>query len=141
MAVQDTYAENIPAGVPGAIVDMIPKTLISRTVEPAAGIAFGLPVYRGVNDKGVVATGTAANYVGFTVLDRSVREGNQFSQYESARIMTDGALWITAPAAVADGAAVVIGGVTIPGAFYQTTTTAANQLAQIRLNRVSAPAA
>lgn len=141
MAVQDTYAENIPAGVPGAIVDMIPKTLISRTVEPAAGIAFGLPVYRGANDKGVVATGTAANYVGFTVLDRSVREGNQFSQYESARIMTDGALLITAPAAVADGAAVVIGGVTIPGAFYQTTTTAANQLAQIRLNRVSAPAA
>lgn len=141
MAVQDTYAENIPAGVPGAIVDMIPKTLISRTVEPAAGIGFGLPVYRGANDKGVVATGTAANYVGFTVLDRSVREGNQFSQYESARIMTDGALWITAPAAVADGAAVVIGGVTIPGAFYQTTTTAANQLAQIRLNRVSAPAA
>lgn len=141
MAVQTTYSENIPAGVPGAIVDMIPKTLISRTVEPAAGIAFGLPVYRGANDKGVVATGTAANYVGFTVLDRSVREGNQFSQYESARIMTDGALWITAPAAVADGAAVVIGGVTIPGAFYQTTTTAANQLAQIRLNRVSAPAA
>lgn len=141
MAVQNTYAENIPDGVPGSIVDMIPKTLISRTVEPADGIAFGLPVYRGANDKGVVATGTADNYVGFTVLDRSVREGNQFSQYESARIMTDGALLVSAPAAVTDGAAVVIGGVTIPGAFYQTTTTAANQLAQIRLNRVSAPAA
>lgn len=139
MAVQTNYAENIPVGVPGAIVDMIPKTLISRTVETAAGIAFGLPVYRGTGDKGVVATGTAANYVGFTVLDRSVREGNLFSQYESARIMTDGAIWITAPANVADGAAVVIGGVTIPGAFYQTTATS-GQLAQVRLNRV-APAA
>lgn len=141
MAVQETYQQYIPVGVPGAIVDMIPKTLISRTVEVPAGIAFGVPVYRGTGDKGVVATGTAANYIGFTVLDRSVRIGDVFSQYESARIMTDGQIWVVAPTAVADGAAVVLGGVTIPGAFWQTTTTTTNQLAQVRLNRVSPPAA
>lgn len=141
MAVQTSYQQYIPVGVAGAIVDMIPKTLISRTVEVPAGIAFGVPVYRGTGDKGVVSTGTAANYIGFTVLDRSVRIGDVFSQYESARIMTDGQIWVVAPTAVADGAAVVLGGVTIPGAFWQTTTTTTNQLAQVRLNRVSPPAA
>lgn len=140
MAVQTTYQQYIPAGVAGALDEMIPSTLISRTVETAAGIAFGVPVYRGTGDQGVVATGTAANYVGFTVLDRSVRVGDIFSQYESARIITDGSLWVNAPTAVADGAAVVLGGVTIPGARWETTTTGTNQLAKVRLNRV-APAA
>ncbi|MFV1944133.1 hypothetical protein VPH49_25425 [Pseudomonas luteola] len=133
MPIQTSYSENIRAGVPGAIVDMIPKTLISRTVEDAAGVAFGLPVYQGAADKGVTATaGTAADFVGFTVLDRSVAIGSQFSQYESVRIMTKGAIWITAPAAVAAGDAVVIGGVTIPDARYDTSA-AANQIVQVRL--------
>ncbi|SPZ07506.1 Uncharacterised protein [Pseudomonas luteola] len=133
MAIQTSYSENIRAGVPGALVDMIPKTLLSRNVEDAAGIAFGVPVYQGARDKGVTATtGTAATFVGFTVMDRSVAVGSKFSQYESARVMTKGALWITAPAAVTAGAAVVIGGVTIPGARYDTSA-AANQIVQVRL--------
>lgn len=136
MAVQTTYQQYLNPGLPGAIDEMIPKTLISKNVEVPAGIAFGVPVYRGTSDAGVVATGTAANYVGFTVLDRSVRVGDVFSQYESARIMTDGSLWVVAPTAVADGAAVVLGGVTIPGAFWQQTTTGTNQLNRVRLNRV-----
>lgn len=136
MAVQTTYQQYLNPGLPGAIDEMIPKTLISKNVEVPAGIAFGVPVYRGTSDAGVVATGTAANYVGFTVLDRSVRVGDVFSQYESARIMTDGSLWVVAPTAVADGAAVVLGGVTIPGAFWQLTTTGTNQLNRVRLNRV-----
>lgn len=140
MAVQTTYQEYLNPGIPGAIDEMIPKTIISKTVELAAGIAFGVPVYRGTSDAGVTNTGTAANYVGFTVLDRSVREGDKFSQYESARIMTDGSLWVIAPTAVADGAAVVLGGVTIPGARWELTTTGTNQLNRVRLNRV-APAA
>lgn len=133
MPLQTSYQENIRAGVPGAIVDMIPKTLISRTVEDAAGIAFGLPVYQGAADKGVTATvGTAADFVGFTVLDRSAATGSLFSRYESARVMTKGALWITAPAAVSAGDAVVLGGVTIPDARYDTSA-AANQIVQVRL--------
>ncbi len=46
-----------------------PKTLISRTVETAAGIGFGLPVAQGTNDGGVIATvaGTTA-ILGITVL-------------------------------------------------------------------------
>jgi len=133
MPIQTSYSENIRAGVPGALVDMIPKTLLSRNVEDAAGIAFGVPVYQGTRDKGVTATtGTAATFVGFTVMDRSVAVGSKFSQYESARVMTKGALWITAPAAVTAGAAVVIGGVTIPGARYDTSA-AANQIVQVRL--------
>ena len=37
MAVQTSYTATIRAGLPGMIVDMIPKTLISRTVEAVGG--------------------------------------------------------------------------------------------------------
>lgn len=142
MAVQDQYNEHIRAGVPGQIVDMIPKTLISRAIEDAAGIGFGVPAFQGENDKGVTGTGTAAEFVGITVRERSLRaEEDKFVQYDSVRLMTDGAVWVTAPAAVAAGDAVVLGGVTIPGARYDTSTSAANQIAQVRLGVIAAPAA
>jgi len=142
MAVQTQYNEHIRAGVPGQIVDMIPKTLISRTIEDEAGIGFGVAAFQGENDKGVTATGDAAGFVGITVRERSLRaEEDKFVQYDSVRLMTDGAVWVTAPAAVAAGDAVVLGGVTIPGARYDTSTSAANQIAQVRLGVIAATAA
>lgn len=64
MAVQDTYSESIRPAVPGQLVDMSPKTLISRTVEDANGIGFGLPAFQGAQDKGIKNAGTAAEFVG-----------------------------------------------------------------------------
>lgn len=149
MAVQTTYSENIRAGVPGQIVDMIPKTLISRDVEAAGGLGFGLPVARGVGDKGCrpFTTGdTAAKFLGISVRERSLQaEANGFKQYDSARIMTKGAIWVTAAVAVTAGQPVYIvpatGALTnvatdnllIPGAVFDTSTTAVNQIAQVRL--------
>ncbi|MEQ1053559.1 structural cement protein Gp24, partial [Pseudomonas aeruginosa] len=106
-AVQTTYSANIRPGLPGMIVDEVPKTLISRTVEAAGGLAFGIPVMQGTADKAGRAptTGdTAAKFVGISVRDRSVKaEANQYSQYESARVMTEGAIWVTASVQVAAG--------------------------------------
>lgn len=147
--VQTTYSENIRPGLPGMIVDMIPKTLISRTVEASAGLAFGVPVMQGTADKAgraAAAGDTAAKFIGISVRDRSVKaEANQYSQYESARVMTKGAIWVTASVQVAAGdpvyfvpasgvwTNVATSNVAVPGARFDTSTTGANQLAQVRL--------
>ncbi|MBV4507696.1 DUF2190 family protein [Pseudomonas sp. BW13M1] len=149
MAVQTSYTATIRAGLPGMIVDMIPKTLISRTVQAAGGLAFGVPVIQGTADKAGRAstTGdTAAKFVGISVRDRSVKaEANQYSQYESARVMTKGAIWVTASVQVAAGdpvyfvpatgvwTNVATDNVLVANARFDTSTTGANQLAQVRL--------
>ncbi|WP_312831974.1 structural cement protein Gp24 [Pseudomonas lactis] len=149
MAVQTTYTSNIRAGLPGMIVDMIPKTLVSRTVQAAGGLAFGIPVIQGTADKAGRAstTGdTAAKFVGISVRDRSVKaDANAYSQYESARVMTKGAIWVTASVQVAAGDAVYFvpatgvwtnvatDNVLVAGARFDTSTTGTNQIAQVRL--------
>ena len=149
MAIQSSYSASIRAGLPGMIVDMIPKTLISRTVQAAAGLAFGVPVIQGTADKAgraPAAGDTAAKFVGISVRDRSVKaEGNAYSQYESARVMTKGAIWVNASVQVAVGdpvyfvpatglwTNVATDNVLVAGARFDTSTTGINQIAQVRL--------
>jgi hypothetical protein len=62
---QTDYSANGPArGLPGMIASEEKCNKVSRTVESAAGIEFGQPAFRGVDDHGVVAgavqTATAA---------------------------------------------------------------------------------
>ena len=93
--VQSTYADNIAVGYAGALANEEPRVLISRSVEDAAGIAFGLGVIQGTADKGcVVATGAAA-IVGITVRDQSVDPATPslFEEDSNARIMTKGVIW------------------------------------------------
>ena len=94
MPLQDEYLNNIPVAYPGQVANMIPATFISRTVEDEAGIGLGLPVFQGDNDNGCSATGDA--FLGITVRERSLRpeSPNVFSQRESARLMTKGAIWV-----------------------------------------------
>lgn len=150
MAVQTVYNETQPAGVAGAQATMIPATIISRNVENAAGIGFGVAVAQGAAAKGIVPFGTGATtYVGFTLLDRSA-EGTPttpdgFGQRDSARVITKGDLWVNATVAVTAGQPVYLvaatgvvtnvstGNTAVPNAMFDTTTTAANQLAVIRL--------
>lgn len=149
MPTQSTYSENIRAAVPGQLVDMTQKTLLSRTVEAAGGLGFGIPAVQGVADKGIrafAAGDTAADFVGITVRERSVDAGSdKFGQYDSARVLTKGAIWVLASVTVAAGDTVYVvpdtglftnvatGNVLITGARFDTSTTAINQLAQVRL--------
>lgn len=145
MAVQDSYSANIRAAVPGMIANEEGKTLISRNVETVAGIGFGLPVAQGASDGGCVATSAGTTKIlGITVRDRSVRPEtpNVFAQYDSARVMTKGVVWVVASVAVAAGDAVTVvvatgafsntGGVAIANARYDTSA-AAGALAKVRL--------
>lgn len=52
---QSTYSEAPAKGLPGQIANAEESNRISRTVETAAGIAFGQPAYRGAGDHGVIA--------------------------------------------------------------------------------------
>jgi hypothetical protein len=153
MAVQTTYSETMEAGVAGAIVNTEPKTLISRTVETAAGIGFGKVVQQGAADDGCKSDLTAmdaSTFLGITALDRSrptADTPDAFAQYESARIMRKGVIWVVASGAVAAGndatvtlatgaigtAAVAAGVVAIPNARWDSSA-ADGELAKLRLS-------
>lgn len=57
---QTTYSEAPAIGLPGQIANEEKCNKVSRTVESAAGVAFGQPAFRGAADHGVVVGGTFA---------------------------------------------------------------------------------
>jgi hypothetical protein len=57
---QPVYRSGFRKGIPGQIANSELRNPISRTVETAAGIAFGQPAFRGSGDHGVVAGTTFA---------------------------------------------------------------------------------
>lgn len=149
-AVQTNYAATLAPGVVGAQATMLPATIISRNVEPAAGIGFGVAVAQGTTDKGIVAFGGSANkYVGITMLDRSAvgttAAPDSFAQRTSARVMTKGDVWVNASVQVAAGDPVYLvaatglftnvstSNVLVPNARFDTSTTGANELVVVRL--------
>lgn len=146
--VQSTYGDAQAQGVPGMIADMIPATMISRTCEDAAGIGFGLAVAQGTDENGCSAFSSGDTAImGISVRERSVSAGqDKFQQYESVRIMTKGAIFVTASVAVNPGDPVYVipatgafaktsasSAVLIAGARWDTKTTTTNQLAKVRL--------
>lgn len=65
---QTDYGLRPAIGLPGQVVSEEKSNRISRTVESAAGIAFGQPAFRGAGDHGVTVGGTfAATSVGAAV--------------------------------------------------------------------------
>jgi len=154
MALQTNYTDIQAKAIAGLPATMIPATEISRTVEGAA-IAFGKAVEQGATDKSVKAF-AGGDYVGIARLDRSAsgltvtdgqvtgRATDAFGVGESARIRTKGDLWVVAavPVAAGDGVYLTDAGAftnvetdntAIPGARWDTSTTAVGQLAVVRL--------
>lgn len=156
-AIQSSYSETIGAARAGQIVNEEPSVLISRTVADATGIAFGKVVQEAVADGTKdgqctadldTADMDAYKFLGVTVRERSVRPEtpNKFAQYESARIMRKGVIWVEVAAAVKAGedvtvtlatgvlgtTAVTAGVVAIPNARWDSSTAGAG-LAKLRL--------
>lgn len=154
MAVQTTYSENIDAARAGQIANTEPNVLISRTVETAAGVGFGVPVQKGTGDNGcIIMAAGATEVLGITVRERSVRPEtpNAFAQYESARLMRSGVLWVvvTDAGGVVDGDPVWInlsngtfsnadagsdGSVKLGGGRWESTQATNGGLAKIRFD-------
>lgn len=144
MPVQTVYPNTQPVAVAGAQATMIPATFISRNVEGANAIPFGVAVSQGTTDKGIVAGGT--EYVGITSLDRSATgtavTPDSFAPGASARVQTKGDIWVVAAVVVAAGDPVTFtaagalsntGGTPIPNSRWDTSTSAVGQLAVVRL--------
>lgn len=127
---QSTYTDNLALGYPGMIANGETSNRISRTVETAGGIGFGVPVYRGSGDHGCTSTvGTLATFLGFTVANQGMgyvagQDADEYQQYDTATILTSGAIFVTVTGNVADGAAITIG--TGAGAADGIGTTAAD---------------
>ena len=136
------YKSQPDVGVAGSIATTENRDVKSRTVEDAAGIAFGLAVAQGVNDKGIRAVTTGdTKFVGITALDLSSRDDAKFVQFESARILKKGVIWVEVTEDVKAGDDVAVdlatgkfnkSGAKYPNARFETSAVAGG-LAQVEL--------
>ena len=136
------YKSQPDVGVAGSIATTENRDIKSRTVEDAAGIAFGLAVAQGVDDKGIRAVKTGdTKFVGITALDLSSRDDAKFVQYESARILKKGVIWVEVTEDVSAGDDVAVdlatgkfnkSGAKYPNARFETSGVAGG-LAQVEL--------
>lgn len=114
-ALQTTFSDTIAKGYPGMVANGETSNRITRTIEDAAGVAFGKPVYRGSGDHGATGTvGTLATFLGWTIATSALgllpgADADEYQQYDNAAIMTGGAIYVTVTGAVADGAALTVG--------------------------------
>ena len=95
MAVQSTYLDNMAAAYVGMIANSEPNVLVSKEVETAAGVGFGVPVIQGTADNqcDVVAASTN-DVIGITVRDQSVTD-DVFALKDTALLMRQGVIWAT----------------------------------------------
>jgi hypothetical protein len=112
---QTTYSNTIAHGYAGMVANGETSNRISRTIEDAAGVGFGVPVYRGSGDHGCTATvGTLATFLGFTIAVAGQglvagQTADTYAQYDNVSIMPSGAIYVAVKGAVTDGAALTVG--------------------------------
>jgi hypothetical protein len=108
-SLQTAYTSVAPVAFEGMRANMEEWNVITRTVETAAGIAFGRAVMQGAADHGVVLGGSG-RFIGITVLDQAVdpnpnrgtvQTTNMYPQYSSAGVMDFGVIWVIPSASVA----------------------------------------
>lgn len=111
MSAQLTYAISQAIAYMGQLFAQAPKDILSRSVETAAGVGFGVVVSRGTDKDTQCVLGGTTGFLGVTV--RSLdREGDDaagsidYDQYDTAAILRDGYIWVTCPTGCVPGDAV-----------------------------------
>lgn len=108
MSAQLSYAINQALAYAGLLFDLNPTERISRAVEGAAGIPFGVVVSRGTDkDKQCIIGGTAFLGVTIRALDREGAANTgaiSYAEKESAAILRDGYIWAICPTGCVPGA-------------------------------------
>jgi hypothetical protein len=123
--IQSSYATDYTEGYPGMVANGETSNRISRTVEDAAGIAFGKACFRGTGDHGVTATPAAGAFMGIAIADVGVVPNtvsgavDTYPQYATAGLLNEGVIYVTVGEDVTDGAAAYV---TSAGAFVDTST-------------------
>lgn len=112
---QTTYSEAQTEAYAGMVANGEKSNRISRTIEDAAGIGFGLPVERGTEDNECTGTiSDATQVLGFTIANQTLglapgETADLYQQYDNVAIITEGAIFVTVTGAVADGDALTVG--------------------------------
>ena len=120
MPIQTAYADTIAVSYPGEVADLGLSDVISRDIETAGGVPFGVAVIQGTADR-QAKLGTAGVFIGITVRDQTLVGDTHPDKYlvqETAGVMTRGVIWVLA------GEAVVAGDV-----VYRTATGTLNKTA------------
>jgi len=131
-AIQTVYSQFIGSATPGFVSDMTQADIISRTLESASA-GLGVPLFQGAKDRGVKVaadvTPSAALFLGVSVYDRAILDGNAYTQGESLRVLKKGPIVVTAAVTVAAGDPVWV---TATGTFSNVTSTGAFQIPNAR---------
>jgi hypothetical protein len=132
---QTTYSNTIAKGYPGMVASGETSNRISRTIEDAAGVGFGVPVYRGAGDHGCTATvGTLATFLGWTIAVSGQglvagQTADTYAQYDNVPIEPFGPIYINVKGVVADGAAITVGAGANLADLYGATAADATHIA------------
>lgn len=107
---QTTYPAAPKKGLPGQIANSELANIISKTVETAGGLPFGQPAARSATatkDESCRLMASGATFLGIAVLNRAVvpdaSEPDEYKQYATAALLTQGTIFVTAGGAVNPG--------------------------------------
>jgi hypothetical protein len=113
VTIQSSYTSTIPSGFAGMVKNGETSNRISRTIEDAAGIAFGKAAFRGSGDHGVTGTPTANKFMGIVIADAGQVPGvgetaDTVAQYGTVGLLDEGVVYVSASVAVNDGEQVYV---------------------------------
>lgn len=108
ITIQSTYSSALAAGFAGMVMNGEESNRISRTIEDAAGIAFGKAAFRGTGDHGVTATPAANTFMGIVIADAGQvpaagETADTVAQFGTVALLLEGVIYVSASVAVADG--------------------------------------
>lgn len=110
MSAQTSYSLKQAVAYAGTIYAQAQKDIVSRSVETAAGIGFGVAVSRGTDKEQQIVIG-GTDFLGITIRDLS-KEGAantgdiKWNQKETAGVMRNGYIWAVCPTGCNPGDAV-----------------------------------
>ncbi len=158
MSAQTSYSIDQGKAYAGLIYALALHNISSFSVEPAAGIGFGVAVTRGTDPDTQIDLAGSASFVGITIRslehEGAANTGDiQWRQYQTAGVMREGYIWAVCPAGcvpgnavkytdatgVIDAGAAGVGETQLDGATWETTA-AAGELAVIRLESTAVTA-
>lgn len=124
ITVQSTYPSTPAIGFAGMVKNGEKSNRISRTVEDAAGMAFGVAAFRGSGDHGCTGTPAANKFLGIVMADVGQVPGlgntaDTLAQYTTATLLNEGVIFVQGSLAVNQGDQVYV---TAGGAFTNVST-------------------
>lgn len=124
ITIQTAYSTTLAPGYAGMVANGEDSNRISRTVEDAGGMAFGVAAFRGAGDHGCTATPNASTFLGIVMADAGQVPGlggtaDLLPQYATAGILNEGVIYVNCSTAATQGQPVYI---TAGGAITNVST-------------------